>query len=108
MSKLLETILIQRYIDLLRTADNQFGLTEKVSTDFCVFIFKQIVVYYRTKYSFAYVFLLDASNAFDRVNHSVLFNKLRMRGLPGLVFTKLFLSLTLTYIRSCDYTKGVL
>ena len=42
----------------------------------CVFVLKELIRYYIKHGSCVYVDLLDASKAFDRVNHTKLFSKL--------------------------------
>ena len=54
-------------------------------TDLCVFTLKQIVSKYRDHNSSVLMCFLDASRAFDRVNHNKLFIKMKQRGVPGYI-----------------------
>ena len=84
MSKVLETVLLKRCSERLYTTDNQFGFKPSHGTDMAVFSLKQIIEYYQLKNSPVYVCYLDASKAFDKINHWVLFNKLLNRNIPSL------------------------
>jgi hypothetical protein len=76
---------LARYDDILYTEDNQFGYKVGLGTDMCIFTFKEIVSYYHSLSTNVYACFIDASKAFDRVNHWHLFSKLLERGVPKLV-----------------------
>lgn len=63
----------------------QFGFKQKLSTDMCIFTLKQIVDFYNMYNSPVYACFLDASKAFDKLNHWYLFSKLLDRGMPVLI-----------------------
>lgn len=84
-SKVLESIILDKFRDILGSADNQFGFKNKHSTDLCVFSLKQVIEFYHSLSTPVYVCFLDASKAFDRLNHWSLFYKLANRGLPVIV-----------------------
>ena len=63
----------------LITKDNQFGFKKKHSTDLCIFTVKSVIKYYNLYNSPVYSCFLDASKAYDRVNHWELFKKLLKR-----------------------------
>lgn len=81
-SKVAEKILYSRLHYWLSTTCNQFGFKPKHGTDICVFILKELLRYYTEHGSCMYVAYLDASKAFDRVNHTKLFAKLLKIGAP--------------------------
>ena len=51
----------------------------------CIFILKSVIKYYTQQRTLVYSCFLDASKAFDRVNHWKLFNKLIIRKAPLLI-----------------------
>ena len=60
----------------------QFGFKSKHSTDFCIFTVKSVSKYYTQQHSPSYTCFLDASKAFDKINHFKLFRKLLDRKTP--------------------------
>ena len=58
----------------MNTNPNQFGFKRKHGTDQCIYVLKEIIDLYRRLNVF--VCFMDASTAFDRVNHRTLFKGL--------------------------------
>ena len=85
LSKVVEKLILQRYSSLLHSSDHQFGFKSGSSTDLCIFTLKQIVDYYKCNGSPVYMCFLDASKAFDRVHHDLLFSKITERGIPHII-----------------------
>ena len=90
LSKMLEILILNRYKLLFTTTDNQFGFKTKLSTEMCIYALKQITEYYTHAGSPMYICFLDASKAFDKVNHWTLFKKLIDRKLPILIVRILY------------------
>ena len=82
MSKLLEIVLLKRMEDYLTVSDNQFGFRKAHSTDLCVYTLKQLIEFHMKHATPTFICFLDASKAFDRVNHWTLFKKLVDRNVP--------------------------
>ena len=79
MSKLFELCLSKLLDTFLVTSDNQFVFKRKHATDLCIYTVKSVTKYYNYFSSPVYTCFLDASNAFDRVNHWTLFKKLLIK-----------------------------
>ena len=82
-SKIIERIILNRTEDILTTNENQFGFKKGHGTDQCIYVLKEVLNMYKSLNSCLSLCFLDASKAFDRINHSLLFQKLKSRGIPG-------------------------
>ena len=82
LSKVLESCILIQYQSCLTTSDLQFGFKRGFSTTMCTSILKNVVSKYIHRGSSVYSCFLDASKAFDRVNHKILFQLLLKRNLP--------------------------
>lgn len=82
ISKVLENILYTRLEMYVLTSDNQFGFKKRHGTDMCIYALKEIVGKYLNLNSSVFLCFIDATKAFDRVNHHMLFTKLINRGVP--------------------------
>ena len=81
-SKIFELCISVILEDYLLTHDQEFGFKSKHSTDVCIFTVKSVSKYYTQQHSPSYICFLDASKAFDKINHFKLFRKLLDRKTP--------------------------
>ena len=75
-SKIVELCLLEIIELYLDTHDNQFEFKKQHSTDMCIFMLKGVIKYYTRQNTLVFLCFLDASKAFNHVNHWKLFNKL--------------------------------
>ena len=92
IGKLLDKVILSKFADNLITSDHQFGFKSKHSTTKCTYIVKETIQYYMDRNTPVYTLLLDASQAFDRVEYIKLFKLLLDRNLCPL-FARLLLML---------------
>ena len=85
MSKILELCIMKLIETHLVTSDNQFGFKRQHGTDLCIFTVKSVIKYYNLCNSPVFTCFLDASKAYDRVNHWTLFKKLLKRSVSIIV-----------------------
>ena len=71
VSKVFENVIINRLEEYLWTSDNQFGYKAGHSTDLCVYALTEFIEYFKSRSTSVYVAFLDASKAFDKINHWV-------------------------------------
>ena len=82
ISRLFEHFILFHIKPFLSTSDHQFGFKRGTGTDMCIFLLKQIISSYLQQGSPIFSVFLDASKAFDRVSHELLFKKLLLRDVP--------------------------
>ena len=83
--KIFENILLELMESYLDTTDNQFGFKNGHSAGHTNDALKFCIQYYRSYNSPVYTYFLDASKAFDKVNHWILFRKFLNRDMPVLL-----------------------
>ena len=88
-SKLFEYLILSRVSTFLAICVNQFGFKKHHSTEMLILL-KELFQHYIVNGSSMYVTILDASKAFDKVNHSKLFTKLIDRGCPSFIVRILY------------------
>ena len=71
--KLFEYILIDMMGDKLKASDRQFAYKNNHSATLGTFMISQVVQYYVSKKSNVFLLFLDASKAFDRIDHRKLY-----------------------------------
>ena len=82
VSKIFENVILLRIEEYLWTTDNQFGFKAHHSTDLCVHALTEFIEHFKNRSTSVYVAFLDASKAFDKINHWLLFKKLIERQVP--------------------------
>ena len=82
ISKVFELCLLDKYIDLLDSHDLQLGFKKNKGCAMAIFGVQHVINYFCANGSTVYVASLDASKAFDHVNHDTLIRKLHERNLP--------------------------
>ena len=80
MSKVLERLILTKYEDFFFSNPLQFGYKSGYSTTLCTGMIKNVVSRYIDKGSAVLGCFLDASKAFDMVDHGILFEILMKRG----------------------------
>jgi len=84
LTKVYEWVLVTKYADKLCSSNLQFSFKEDHSTVNCCLTLKEVIKYYNNRGSDVYACVLDASKAFDRVQHDKLFELLKQRGIPAI------------------------
>ena len=74
--------MLNKFESFLYSNDLQIGFKKKFGCGPGVFLLQNVTNYFTLRKSSVYIAALDASKAFDRINHNVLFQKLIQRGAP--------------------------
>ena len=82
MSKIFEICLYDKFCPFLSTHAMQFGFKPGLGCSPALFTLQHVVKYFSNRGSTVYVSAIDASKAFDRINHGLLIEKLVTRNLP--------------------------
>ena len=69
LGKLLDKVILANHNMALKSSDLQLGFKSESSTTACTFVLDEVVNYYNRNGSDVHDVLLDASKAFDRVDH---------------------------------------
>jgi exonuclease III len=91
ISKLFELFLLNKYAEFLITDDLQFGFKKGVGCANALFVLRQTVEFFTSHGSDIFLVSLDASKAFDRVNHFKLYSILNSTKVPK-VFIRLIIN----------------
>jgi len=95
LGKVFDLIVLDRYIDLLATSDLQFGFKPHRSTNKCSMVLKKTISYYVNDRSTVCCTMLDATQAFDRVEYPEVFRLLMSRQLLPVIICVLLYMYTL-------------
>ena len=88
--KIFDKIVIEKQVEQLGTSELQFGYKTKSYTVMCSTALTETIEYYVSRKTPVYVLLIDASKAFDRVSHIMLFNTLQAHGVCPLIIRVLY------------------
>ena len=81
--KLFEYCLLLKIDPYISLNDRQHGFRKTYSTATAHFMLRETVLNYTQSHSCVYGCFLDISKAFDTVDHSIMINELRRRGVPA-------------------------
>ena len=81
ISKLFDLVIMKASECILCCSDYQYGFRSEHSTIQCTFVLKETVQYYKNGGSNVHAMFLDASKAFDKVQHIRLFRVLKAKGI---------------------------
>ena len=79
LGKILDQIILKNEADKLATSDQQFSYKKKLSTTACTSVIRETISYFNHKGTSVYGLMLDATQAFDRVEYCKLFRLLLIR-----------------------------
>ena len=90
-------VLLEFFSKCMETDQLQFGFKKKSSCSNTLFVLRQPSNYYNDRGSNIYIVSLDASKAFDRVNHFKLFSIWLKKGFPVYLDDLIKLSVTVRW-----------
>ena len=90
IGKLLDNVIMHAYNSTFQTSHMQFGFKPGNSTTAATFCIDETVKYYNNNNSDVYVVLLDASKAFDMVDHCKLFEVLLSKNMCPMLLRLLY------------------
>ena len=104
--KLLEYVIIDKIQDNIISSDYQFAYKKNHSTVMCNFVLDQTLQYYRNNNTDVYCVFLDATKAFDLIDHEQLFKTLNNKDICPL-FIRLIMILYKFNNAIVQYNKAI-
>ena len=82
MYKLFESVILSKCETFLETCPKQFGFKKSHSTEMCIYVLKEMIELYKGCNTLIFVTFLGASNAYDKIDHWLLYEKLLHNDVP--------------------------